>query len=456
MTTEALRTLELDDIQNGVLHHRPLPYVATYVLLRIDDRRAGREMLRRLIPSIASAADPTSPDRDAWLSVALTYQGLKAVGVPQASLDSFTPEFQEGMAARAALLGDVGESSPAVWEKPLGTPDVHVLLTAISPDTSRRDDLLAHARKASEHLAGVEAIYRQDAYMLPTGREAFGFKDGISNPAVEGSGIPGTNPQERPLKAGEFVLGYLDETGALPAMPQPDVLGRNGTYLAFRKLHQRVAALRQYLRAQSSSADEEELLAAKMVGRWRSGAPLVLTPERDDPALGADPTRNNNFLYHNDDPRGIQCPVGSHIRRANPRDTFKDELIGVNRLHRMIRRSTSYGPPLPAGVRQDDGAERGTVFIFVGAHLKRQFEFVQTQWVNGGVFLGAPEEKDPLVGSNDGSGSFTVPRSPVRRRLHGLPRFTVTRGGEYCFVPGLSALRWLSELNPYLQKGEVQ
>jgi Dyp-type peroxidase family len=448
MTTEALRTLELDDIQNGVLHPRPFPYVATYILLRIDDRRSGRELLRRLIPDIASAADPTSPDRDAWLSVALTYQGLKAFGVPQASLDSFAPEFQEGMAARAAVLGDVGESSPALWEKPLGTPDVHVLLTAISPDASRRDDLLERARKASQAMAGVEAIYRQDAYLLPTGREAFGFKDGIGNPAVEGSGIAGTNPQERPLKGGEFVLGYLDETGVLPPMPQPDVLGRNGTYIAFRKLHQRVAAFRQYLRAQSSNAQEEELLAAKIVGRWRSGAPLALSPERDDPALGADPSRNNDFLYHDDDPRGLQCPVGSHIRRANPRDAFKDELIGVNRLHRMIRRGTSYGLPLPEGVLQDDGAERGIVFIFVGAHLKRQFEFVQTQWVNGGVFLGAPEEKDPLVGSNDGSGTFTIPRSPVRRRLHGLQRFTVTRGGEYCFVPSLSALRWLSELNP--------
>jgi len=448
MTTEASRPLELDDIQNGVLHPRPFPYVATYILLRIDDRRAGRELLRRLIPEIASAANPTSPDRDAWLSVALTYQGLKAFGVPQASLDSFAPEFQEGMAARAALLGDVGESSPALWEKPLGTPDVHVLLTAISPDTSRRDDLLERARKAYPDMAGVEAIYRQDAYLLPTGREAFGFKDGISNPAVEGSGIPGTNPQECPLKAGEFVLGYLDETDVLPPMPQPDVLGRNGTYIAFRKLHQRVAALRQYLRAQSSSAQEEELLAAKMVGRWRSGAPLALSPERDDPPLGADPSRNNDFLYHDDDPRGLRCPVGSHARRANPRDAFKDELIGVNRLHRMIRRGTSYGPPLPDGVLQDDGAERGIVFIFVGAHLKRQFEFVQTQWVNSGVFLGAPEEKDPLVGSNDGSGTFTIPRSPVRRRLHGLQRFTVTRGGAYCFVPSLSALRWLSELNP--------
>src|SRR4029077_10608593 len=99
--------------------------------------------------------------------------------------DSFTPEFREGMAARAALLGDIGESSPAVWEKPLGTPEVHVLLTAISPDTARRDRLLARARKASQHLAGVQPIYRQDAYLLPTGREAFGFKDGISNPAVE-------------------------------------------------------------------------------------------------------------------------------------------------------------------------------------------------------------------------------------------------------------------------------
>src|SRR5205807_6711762 len=111
------------------------------------------------------------------LSVALTYQGFKAFGVPHTSLDSFTPEFQQGMAARAALLGDVGESSPALWERPLGTPDVHVLLTAISPDTSRRDDLLERARKASQDLPGVHVIYRQDAYLLPTGREPFGFRD---------------------------------------------------------------------------------------------------------------------------------------------------------------------------------------------------------------------------------------------------------------------------------------
>src|SRR3954464_13594014 len=121
MTTEAPRTLDLDDIQNGVLHPRPLPYVATYVLLRVDDRRAGREMLRRLIPEIASAADPPSPERDAWLGVALPHNGLRALGVAQAARDTFAPEFRQGMAARATVLGDLGESRLSMWEQPFGT-----------------------------------------------------------------------------------------------------------------------------------------------------------------------------------------------------------------------------------------------------------------------------------------------------------------------------------------------
>jgi Dyp-type peroxidase family len=448
VSLDADRPLELDDIQNGVLHPRPFPYVATYLLFRIDDRRTGRAMLRRLLPYLADAADPTSPASDAWLSVALTYQGLKALGVPPDSLASFAPEFRQGMAARATGLGDVGESGPDRWEAPLGSPDVHLLLTAISPDAARRDALLERARQAYPETAGVELVYRQDAYTLPTGREAFGFRDGIGNPAVEGSGIPNPNPHEPPLKAGEFLLGYRDETSVVSPLPQPEILGRNGTYVAFRKLHQRVAAFRQYVRARASDAAEEELLAAKMVGRWRSGAPLALCPERDDPALGADPRRNNAFLYHDGDPAGLHCPAGAHARRANPRDAFKDELIGVNRIHRMIRRGTSYGPPLPKGVLEDDGAKRGLVFVFVGAHPGRQFEFVQTQWVNDGLFLGAPAEKDPLVGPNAGTGVFTIPQRPIRRRLTGLPSFVVTRGGEYAFMPRLRALGWIADLDP--------
>ncbi|RKH16823.1 Dyp-type peroxidase [Corallococcus sp. CA041A] len=434
--------LELDDIQSGVLRPRPTPYVATYILLRIDDRKAGRELMRRLCSVVSSAAHPERPAAECWVSVSLTHSGLEALGVPRDSLDSFAWEFRQGMAARAKALGDEGESSPEHWESPLGTPDVHVVLTALSPDQARLDAALERAGVALRELGGVQALWRQDCHALSTEREPFGFRDGISHPAVEGSGIPGSNPHEVPLKAGEFVLGYPDETGNLPPMPQPDVLGRNGTYIVFRKLHQRVAAFRQYLRQSASRPGDEELLAAKMMGRWRSGAPLALCPHHDDPALGADPRRNNDFHYA-DDATGYKTPPGSHARRANPRDA---SVAGVVRLHRMIRRGTAYGSELPEGVLEDDGAERGLMFAFIGSHLGRQFEFVQSEWINGGEFLGLGEAKDPLVGAHDGSGEFTYPRRPIPRCLKGLSRFVVTRGGEYGFMPGLRALRWLADL----------
>jgi Dyp-type peroxidase family len=437
--------LELDDIQSGALHERPSPYVGRYLLLRVDDRAAGRELVRRLHPFVGSGREAAVPAHGAWITVAFSYHGLEALGVPQESLDSFAPEFRQGMAARAAELGDVGESSPEHWEKPLGTAEVHVALSVIAPEAAGLEVLAERARRAQEQLPGVEVVWRQDCYQLPTGRTSFGFKDGIGQPAVEGSGIPPSNPQERPIKAGEIVLGYPDETGEVAPMPTPEVLGRNGTYIVFRKLHTRVAAYRQYLRAKATSREEEALLGAKMVGRWQSGAPLVLAPERDDPELGADPKRNNGFLY-GDDLRGFKCPAGAHARRANPRDALDGDGSVNVRLHRMIRRGTSYGPMLPERVLEDDGADRGIIFVFAGAHLKRQFEFVKTQWLNDGIFIGAPAEKDPLVGPSDGSSSFTIPTHPIRRRLQELPPFVVTRGGEYLFAPGLRALRWLGEL----------
>ncbi len=432
--------LELDDIQSGVLRPRPTPYVATYIGFRVDDRKAGRELMHRASQVVTSAANPNSPLADTWVSVALTYRGLEALGVPQQSLDSFSWEFRQGMAARANELGDVGESAPENWEQPLGNSDLHVVLVAVSPNEQRLEAALDRARETYRNMSGIEAIWRQNCHALPTETEPFGFRDGISHPAIEGSGIAGSNPQERPLRAGEFVVGYRDELGGLQKT-EPEILGRNGTYVAFRKLHQRVAAFRQYLKTNSKSVEDEELLAAKMMGRWRSGAPLALCPFHDDAALGADPRRNNDFLYEADDPAGFKTPGGSHIRRCNPRDAA---IAGVTRLHRMIRRGTAYGPTLPDGVMVDDGADRGLMFAFVGAHLGRQFEFVQSQWINDGVFFGAGEDRDPIAGSNEIS--FTLPRKPVRRRLQGIPKFVVTRGGEYCFMPGLRALRWLSRL----------
>ncbi|MGH1549689.1 Dyp-type peroxidase [Leifsonia poae] len=437
--------LDLDDIQSGALHERPSPYVGRYLLLRIDDRADGRELVRRLVPLVASGVPSGDPNQDAWITVAFTYHGLAALGVPQESLDSFSPEFREGMAARAQILGDVGESAPEHWEHPLGTPDVHLAIAVLSPDRDRLESVAEKARRAQDSLPGITVVWRQDCYQLPTGRTSFGFKDGIGQPAVEGSGRPPTNRYERPLKAGEIVLGYPDETGELPPMPSPDILGRNGTYVVFRKLHTKVAAYRRYLREKAANRQEEALLGAKMVGRWQSGAPLAVAPDHDDPSLGADPHRNNHFQY-GDDPRGFKCPVGAHARRANPRDALDGDGSVDARLHRMIRRGTSYGPELPEGVLEDDGEDRGIIFVFAGAHLKRQFEFVKTQWLNDGIFIGAPDEADPLVGSARGPSDFTIPQRPIRRRLTEVPPFVVTRGGEYCFAPSLSALRWLSEL----------
>ena len=366
--------------------------------------------------------------------------------MPQTSLDSFAPEFRQGMAARAEILGDTGESGPDHWEKPLGTTDVHVAIAVLSSDeaqlASRRGEGPRSPRRAARDRADLATG------LLPA-------RDGADVVRLQGRHRPtrgrgerptSTNPRERPLKAGEIILGYPDETGELPPMPTPEVLGRNGTYVVFRKLHTKVAAYRSYLRARAANRAEEDLLGAKMVGRWQSGAPLALSPDADDPELGGDPRRNNDFGF-GDDPRGFKCPVGAHARRANPRDALDQEGSVDVRLHRMIRRGTSYGPMLPDGVTEDDGVDRGIIFVFAGAHLKRQFEFVKTQWLNDGIFIGAPLESDPLVGPHDDSSSFTIPQRPIRRRLQDLPPFVVTRGGEYCFAPSLSALRWLAELD---------
>jgi Dyp-type peroxidase family len=436
--------LELGDIQHGALHPRPLPYAGAFVILRIDDRRAGRELLRRLLPALGHANQPADPAAQAWVSAALTFQGLKALGVPQESLDSFPLAFQEGMAPRAATLGDVGDSAPEHWEPPFGRPGVHLGISALAPDAVRLEAAFAPAREVLLTMPGVQAIWRQDCHVPADKRNPFGFADGLSNPAIEGSGMPASNPQEPPIKAGEFFLGYLNEFGEMPPMPTPEMLGRNGTYLAVMKIHTRVAAWRQYLRANAASPAEEEGLAAKMVGRWPSGAPLTLAPDGDDPELGGDLRRNNAFLYAADDPRGLKCPMGSHVRRMNPRDS---PVLGVTRLHRVFRRGTAYGPMLPEGVLEDDGVDRGIMFVFVGADLERQFEFVRKEWVDNGLFIGSKGEKDPLIGANDGSGQFTIPREPIRLRLKGLPAFVTTRGGEYFFAPGLRALRWLADLD---------
>jgi deferrochelatase/peroxidase EfeB len=264
--------------------------------------------------------------------------------------------------------------------------------------------------------------------------------------AIEGSGLEPLPGQGRPIKAGEFILGYPGEAGVPVPMPQPDILGRNGTYVGFRKYQTRVGAFNRFLHASGSTEAERELVAAKLVGRWRSGAPLALAPEVDNPALGADPHRNNDFNYA-DDPQGRKVPLGAHIRRLNPRDTQLTRLTDVN-LHRLIRRGVAYGKPYDANELStaDDEVPRGAIFLFISARAMATLEFLQQEWINDGSFIGVGDERDPIIGRHEEGEAFTIPKQPVRRRLHSIETFNVLRGGEYFFMPSISALNWLANM----------
>jgi len=438
--------LDLHEIQATVLRLRPAPYFGSHVALRVADAQAGRELLRRLTPHVDSAANWWRP-ASAWLSVAISYAGLEALGLPQKSLQSFPEAFRVGMAARSRNLRDEGVNDPKNWEPLFGKGQIHIGLNAFSDSEEKWRRVIAIAREQYEGLSGVSVLAVQDFGAQPGDLNSLGYKDGIDQPPIEGSGIDPLPGQGRPIKAGEFILGYPGEAGVLLPMPEPEILGRNGTYIGFRKYQSRVGAFNRFLRANGSTEDERELVAAKLVGRWRSGAPLTLAPDVDNPALGADPKRNNDFNYTND-PHGRQVPLGSHIRRMNPRDTQLTRLTDVN-LHRLIRRGTTYGAPYDPNAlsEADDEVPRGAIFLFISAKAMATIEFLQQEWIDDGNFIGIGRERDPIIGRQEQGATFTIPKEPVRRRLHGIETFNVLRGGEYFFMPSMSALNWIANLS---------
>lgn len=435
--------VDLDDLQSLVVFRRPAPYWGSFVLVTFDSARQGRAALREMLPHVVSAAQWQAGRRNLCVSVGLTHEGLAALGLPAQTLASFPDQLRQGMAARADRLNDVADSAPANWEHPFGTGEVHALV-AVTADTEDLWRQSITAAGTAIATAGLGVLARQDVAALPGTRTTFGYRDGISFPNIAGLPESPFTAPERPIATGEFLLGHPCESGAVLDMPQPDALGKNGIFVGARKVHTRVAAFRRFLKANTQDADSEELLAAKMVGRWRSGAPLIHAPESDDPALVADRTRLNDFNYA-DDPGGLVCPRGAHIRRMNPRDSALATLSDV-RIHRIIRQGAVYGPPLPDGVLEDDGAARGVFFMFMSARPDA-LEFLKREWIDDGNAFDLGSERDPIAGNNDGQGAFTIPARPVRRRVHGLERFTVTRGGEYAFVPSLTALRWLADFD---------
>ncbi|WP_265090227.1 Dyp-type peroxidase [Psychrobacter frigidicola] len=453
-----LVTMQLEDIQSIILHERPVPYFGTLVALRINNPQIGRQMIAKVLPDVTGSKD-WHKDMQATLSIVITYEGLEALGVPQSSLDSFPESFKVGMAGRADKLRDIDINAPETWTAPFGNKgDVHIF-AAIIADTEEKwqtklaelkDDISVHINPENPAQGHIEILMEHDFGATEDVKNVFGYQDGISNPEIEGSGIQTPPSYTDPIAAGEFVLGYESESGSIPPMPQPEVLGKNGSFMVLRAYDSHVAKFNKYLQDNSDSVEEAELLGAKMWGRWRSGAPLVLSPDYDDEELGADPSRNNDFGYK-EDPYGKRCPFGAHARRMNPRDS-KDFILSDVRVHRIVRRVVGFGEVLPPDVTDDDGKERGLFFIGINAHAMETIEFLQSQWINDGNFMNLGEERDPMLGIHHGdkdtaADTFTVPADPIRKRYHSIETFNTLYGGEYLFIPSLSALKWISELS---------
>ncbi len=444
-----MSALDLANIQGFVVRGYRLP-VASYLLLHVEDPGAARRWLAGLIGEVLTA-EPWSVKPEAGANVAFSYAGLRALGLPGTTLAGFPPEFSAGMAGRADVLGDTGESAPERWDPGFVDPGIHALVMISAASEAALASHDARLR-AGVRDGGLRVVADQRGAALPGGSEHFGFADGFAQPSISGAGVPASPGQGAPasggwrdLAAGEFILGYPDEQGALPAAPSPDQFAVNGSYLVYRKLRQDVAAFRRQLaEAARLYPGGEALLAAKIVGRWRDGTPLAVSPERPDPALAGDAARNNAFSYA-DDPDGRRCPIGAHIRRVNPRESLPFNGALVNR-HRVIRRGIPYGPPLPPDA-PDDGTDRGVVFMCLQASIARQFEFVQSQWLAGGNAFRLGDDQDVIMGlqDQDGTRKMTIPGDPPFF-LGPLSRVVSVRGGEYLFCPGLNGLRHLAAL----------
>ena len=478
--------LETNDIQAIIVTGLGYLPWSRYLFLHADNSDDARSWLAHVAPSITHSAWRKGPNGDtvrphSAVNIALSCQGLAALGLDTAVIQTFPEELLQGMdnPARARRLGDNGASDPSLWE--LGNPDtpveqaIHFVLILQAASEAELCLLEQESQTIIELYHLRYAAHRETGRPLPLQKEHFGFHDSISQPEIEGT-PKGIRAEAEYLKAGEFILGYKNEYDLFPSTPMVAAdqdahenladlatkfeagtqrmkdLGRNGSYLVFRKLEQDVAAFRHFV-LENGDKNRPDLLAAKMVGRWPSGAPLVKSPLEDDSAPTDQPA--NDFDYTTTDAYGYSCPLGAHIRRANPRDAMSDrspaDSILDSRRHRILRRGAPYGEPLPLGA-PDDGVKRGLLFICMNADIKRQFEFVQQTWINNPKFHGLTNDRDPLIGDNlepnevDASelSTFTIQRDGCRLRLRNIPRFVTMRGGGYFFIPSIRTVYFLA------------
>jgi deferrochelatase/peroxidase EfeB len=359
-----------------------------------------------------------------------------------------------GAAARAERVGDIGRSSPENWIGQLASPNLHVLLFLFAQAEEVLEQVTTQLRAMYSGSAAELSVH--DARSLPESKAHFGYRDGFAQPTIEG-GLPPAIPDVLPrAPAGEFVLGhpsqYADFTYPVPI---PPALGENGSFAAFRILAQDCDGFEQFLtEAAIQTGLDRELIAAKLCGRWRNGVPLSLSP--DSPGEQIPQEDRNSFDYVPsdsipdafDDRRGYRCPLGSHIRRMNPRSSAVAGNSGLK--HRIIRRGLPFGPPYDP-LNPGDGIERGLLGLFIGVSLKDQFEFLMSDWANKGSFApGLRDTLDPIIGNNSALGAtFLIPVEGRKRpvQLSGLSGFVTCRGAAYCFLPSATAIRYISVLS---------
>jgi deferrochelatase/peroxidase EfeB len=480
--------LDLADIQGFVVRGYRMPMVRHF-LLTVGDAGNARKLLGRLVngdesdaPQITTAeawhvgfepgpADDTADvprcKPDYCLNVGITWPGMIALKiealVPTLSFKSFGA-FTEGAAARAKLVGDIGPSAPEHWIGDFGRGRDHVLVTlhAMSPEamssySERLSALFADGGAFREiwRQDGMALMEMHDGKLVPTFKVHFGYTDGISMTTIRGGPEHYPADHQQPCEPWLFVLQDQAENYFVP---EPRQLGLNGSFAAFKMIETDVVGFENFLQSNKDTIDPE-LLAAKICGRWRNGVPLALSPETDNPVGGISREQLNNYDYVNadgsGDPKGMRCPVGAHMRRINPRGQpvfGQGHLGGSNNTHRVIRRGMPYGP-IYDPTQPYDGIERGLLGYFINSNLENQYEFVLSQWVNDSEFAGAvrlhPQAKDPMVGTQDPATSiFVIPQAngapPIK--VTGFPSFVTTRAAAYCFLPSVTAIKFISGL----------
>ena len=452
----ALTPEALDDMQGLILRGYGHSLARHFFLQVLDAAKA-----RVVLGAMASASHqpnelrvtPGTPwgnkQPDACWAVGLTAGGLRALGVPVASLQSFPSEFLAGATNRASRVGDVGPNSPQYWLEGLTDDQAVHLVVSLYTGSAEAQDRATVAFRAASASAFADVAEPFDGAEFPDtlGWVHFGYRDNLSQPTISGDPLPRPRDDQPLSPAGEFVLGYESQySGVRLDVPQPVELGKNGSFSAFRILEQQVAEFEDFLETSGTTTGlGTETIAAKVVGRWRNGLPLLLSPDTDSPPIPVPESSWNDFSYGTD-ADGVRCPIGAHIRRSNPRDQ-RMRPTGDGHQRRLMRRAMPFGARWNPG-DSPDGISRGLVGHFIGASLLLQFETLMGEWLN----IGMTEPRitgsdDILLGADPARSKLIIPSADgSSTQVAGFGPFVTTRAGIYLFLPSLTALRWIGNL----------